>query len=577
MKNNCITFLSVFFISLILPFPTSSQGNFEHQRDSLLKVIPSLTGETKLQAYEVLVEQTFMNEPNAEKGFTIFELWEKEAFKQNNIQVIGFAKRASITYLLNFSLYKQIIERAADDLNFLQKNNLSAYYYDVYNSLIYAYFNSGAKDKALEESYNLYTKAKQSKDEEGIQVALYTIGDIYAKTSRWEEAQKYFGKSIDQANKYNLLNPTKMLSYNGLISTTITLKQENNVEDLFSKWENDIKRYEEQQNISTSMLYSLYINKLSFYGEKEDWNKVAEYNSMLENMENIDEKGIVSYYYWKTCVLIQKKEWQKALEYAEKGYTDAVNQGRTQSTLNFVILKAQILAHLNRQDESNDLFGKAFEMKDSLSNQEFHSRLDELRTQYEVDAHIAQKEEARNYMYFAFAGCILLIIALGIWIYYNRQIIKKNKALVKQIKEIQTQQAKDEIERLNKISFDIEDTDDNLCPERRKDQLCIAIRDILHKEKAYRDQTITRDSIVERLGTNKELFIGAFQYCFGMSFSEYVNSLRLKDSITLLEESDLTIEEISERVGFGTVRTFQRQFQTKYNMSPKEYRKAAMK
>jgi two-component system response regulator YesN len=62
-----------------------------------------------------------------------------------------------------------------------------------------------------------------------------------------------------------------------------------------------------------------------------------------------------------------------------------------------------------------------------------------------------------------------------------------------------------------------------------------------------------------------------------MSFSEYVNSLRLKDSITLLEESDLMIEDISEKVGFDTVRTFQRQFMTKYNMSPKEYRKAAMK
>jgi AraC-type DNA-binding domain-containing proteins len=81
--------------------------------------------------------------------------------------------------------------------------------------------------------------------------------------------------------------------------------------------------------------------------------------------------------------------------------------------------------------------------------------------------------------------------------------------------------------------------------------------------------------MIERIGTNKELFVDAFQYCFGLSFPEYINFLRLKDAITLLEESDLSIEEISERVGFGTVRTFQRQFQAKYNMSPKDYRKAA--
>jgi AraC-like DNA-binding protein len=32
------------------------------------------------------------------------------------------------------------------------------------------------------------------------------------------------------------------------------------------------------------------------------------------------------------------------------------------------------------------------------------------------------------------------------------------------------------------------------------------------------------------------------------------------------------MEEISEKVGFGTVKTFRRQFQAKYNMLPKIYR-----
>ncbi|MFC4672571.1 helix-turn-helix domain-containing protein [Dysgonomonas termitidis] len=49
--------------------------------------------------------------------------------------------------------------------------------------------------------------------------------------------------------------------------------------------------------------------------------------------------------------------------------------------------------------------------------------------------------------------------------------------------------------------------------------------------------------------------------------------LRLKESVILLEQSDLTIEEIAEKVGFGTVRTFQRQFMAMYNTSPTDYRK----
>jgi AraC-like DNA-binding protein len=115
--------------------------------------------------------------------------------------------------------------------------------------------------------------------------------------------------------------------------------------------------------------------------------------------------------------------------------------------------------------------------------------------------------------------------------------------------------------------------EDDFCPERRKDQLCIAIRNIILEEKAYRNPSTNRDILIKHLGTNKDLFVDAFQYCFGMSFSECINDLRLKDTILLLEQSDLPIETISEKVGFGTVRTLQRQFRIKYNMSPKNYRK----
>jgi transcriptional regulator GlxA family with amidase domain len=62
-----------------------------------------------------------------------------------------------------------------------------------------------------------------------------------------------------------------------------------------------------------------------------------------------------------------------------------------------------------------------------------------------------------------------------------------------------------------------------------------------------------------------------------MSFSEYINTLRLKDAVILLQQSDLSIESISEETGFGTVRTFQRQFQTRYGMSPKDYRNSTKK
>ncbi|GHT66827.1 hypothetical protein AGMMS50239_28930 [Bacteroidia bacterium] len=156
--------------------------------------------------------------------------------------------------------------------------------------------------------------------------------------------------------------------------------------------------------------------------------------------------------------------------------------------------------------------------------------------------------------------------------------------MAQQIRELTAQQELRDAELLDKTTFVQEpeeepETDDDgmLCPESRMDKLCIAIRDIILKEKAYRNPAFSRDYVIERLGTSRTLFVDAFYSCFGMSFPEYINSLRLKDAVRLLEQSDLSIEDISEKTGFGTLRTFQRQFQKNYNLSPKDYRDSANK
>lgn len=142
-------------------------------------------------------------------------------------------------------------------------------------------------------------------------------------------------------------------------------------------------------------------------------------------------------------------------------------------------------------------------------------------------------------------------------------------------KKNQTQHERVESEIINLIFSEIEKgVKKDLHYENYKNKFCIAIRDIIIKEKIYRNPTLTRDSLIKRLGTSKDLFVKGFQYCFGMSFHMFIVKIRLKEAMILLEESDLSIEEISEKVGFGSVRTFQRQFQSKYNTSPKDYRKA---
>jgi len=57
-----------------------------------------------------------------------------------------------------------------------------------------------------------------------------------------------------------------------------------------------------------------------------------------------------------------------------------------------------------------------------------------------------------------------------------------------------------------------------------------------------------------------------------IGFNDYINSLRVSAACKYLLKSDKSITEISEAVGFNTLRTFNRAFLKQMKMTPSEYR-----
>ncbi|MBQ9112260.1 MAG: AraC family transcriptional regulator [Clostridia bacterium] len=57
-----------------------------------------------------------------------------------------------------------------------------------------------------------------------------------------------------------------------------------------------------------------------------------------------------------------------------------------------------------------------------------------------------------------------------------------------------------------------------------------------------------------------------------MGFNDYINSLRVSNACKYLQKSDKSITEISDIVGFNTLRTFNRAFLKQMGITPSEYR-----
>ncbi len=58
-----------------------------------------------------------------------------------------------------------------------------------------------------------------------------------------------------------------------------------------------------------------------------------------------------------------------------------------------------------------------------------------------------------------------------------------------------------------------------------------------------------------------------------IGFNDYINSLRVSGACKLLVNTDSTITEISDTVGFNTLRTFNRAFSKQMGCTPSQYRK----
>ena len=90
--------------------------------------------------------------------------------------------------------------------------------------------------------------------------------------------------------------------------------------------------------------------------------------------------------------------------------------------------------------------------------------------------------------------------------------------------------------------------------------------------------TLTSESeLCKRFAVSKEHFSRTFKQRMGITYNDFVTSIRLSCAFKQLMQSDNKISDIADQVGFADVRTFIKVFKKHYGMTPLQYRKAAAK
>ncbi|MCC8151932.1 MAG: helix-turn-helix transcriptional regulator, partial [Lachnospiraceae bacterium] len=60
----------------------------------------------------------------------------------------------------------------------------------------------------------------------------------------------------------------------------------------------------------------------------------------------------------------------------------------------------------------------------------------------------------------------------------------------------------------------------------------------------------------------------------GMSFSQNIQKLKLRQAVRLIQNSNLSIATISDELGYSAPENFRKVFKKYYGMTPTEYRSA---
>lgn len=588
MKNKTSLIAILWGILLCFTLPVLAQNSLQRQKDSLRQVIEHSEGIDKLRSYNRLYYLYMSEIADDQKMDTLLMLLnrvEAEAIKQGNAEMQGMVYGNTIIAHINRSEHDKVIEKAPAYLDFYIENGLWKFYYQIHMQLITAYNLKGEYESAVEEGEKMYARAKERKDKAGMATALYATGIIYNSQDRWKEEEKCFRECIGLLWEVSGYDNILTQSYAFLC---MVLRAQNRYDDLLQlvpEYEKAIARFEKASGrAQPEARGNLYIALMNTYIDIREYDKAEPYLAKIEALVNNDISRF-ELLRARALILQSRGDYDKALAAIDSAMTRTPEADFNRNSLRRI--KMQILARMGRYREADGLLDEIIAMNDTLKNVEVNARFDELRIQYEVEKHIAEKERNFHYLLFALAICLIFALLLAGTFYYNRMIALKTASCTSESRNKTGWQTScrgwraPAARKLHRKpppdeSGKTAGAADGLAPCSEQQNLVARLQEYLLSGDNLSDTDISRDDIISALGTNKNVLTDAVKAVTGKSPMEYMRTLRVEEARRKLDSHpELTIEAIAFSCGFNIPSTFYRLFRKQYGISPTEYRKMA--
>lgn len=128
------------------------------------------------------------------------------------------------------------------------------------------------------------------------------------------------------------------------------------------------------------------------------------------------------------------------------------------------------------------------------------------------------------------------------------------------------------------IENDEQRADAQLTSQIGASELRARIERLMEEEQLYRQPNFKIVDLVNRLNTNRNYIYQALNIEMGLSFSEYINRMRIEYAAMLIaQQPNKSLSEIAEIAGFTSNTSFYRNFKLYKGIAPKEYQNTQRK
>lgn len=226
-------------------------------------------------------------------------------------------------------------------------------------------------------------------------------------------------------------------------------------------------------------------------------------------------------------------------------------------------------------------------MRDSIDASNSRDLSRRYNVEYEVnikDRRIAEQtrdlKELRLTIAWSLALVLVIIASLCIYIWkrrgFYRDIVRQNLDFVARQKDYEQRLAAFETNADTTRPHDSEASSSG-ANDSKLDGIFNQIRTLAEEKQVWRDVNITRDSFADMVGCNRTYFTEAIKSHTGMSYTQYMNSCRIREAVRVLSEpaDDTPLKNLSASLGFLTLASFYAGFKKETGMSPAAFRKTA--